>query len=113
MSTSAAASAVLWTKLTPTPSRRYNIGRDYLVGNLTGTTVPSRNVTNQTTYSGSTTYNNYTYQTDVQYVSGLLQNTSGRSWTSMARRFQVSAKVSALTQSSDGINHYLTYVDCL
>ncbi|GFZ44107.1 hypothetical protein JCM24511_01828 [Saitozyma sp. JCM 24511] len=62
----------------------YNIGRDYLVGNLTGTTVPSRNVTNQTTYSGSTTYNNYTYQTDVQYVSGLLQNTS------------------------DGINHYLT-----
>jgi hypothetical protein len=71
--------------------RRYNVGRDYLVGNLTGTTVPSRNVTNQTTYSGSTTYNNYTYQTDVQYVSGF----------------------SALTHPSDGINHYLTYAKCL
>jgi hypothetical protein len=92
--------------------RRYNIGRDYLVGNLTGTTVPSRNVTNQTTYSGSTTYNNYTYQTDVQYVSGLLQNTSSRSCSSPAGQFQVSAEVSALTHLSDGINHYLTYAKC-
>ncbi|ORY32552.1 hypothetical protein BCR39DRAFT_522800 [Naematelia encephala] len=62
----------------------YNLGRDYLVGNLTGTQVESWNVTNQTTYSGTSSHNNYTYRTDVQYVSGLLLN------------------------SSDGINHYLT-----
>lgn len=62
----------------------YDIGRDYLVGNLTGITVPTANVTNTTTYSGSVTYANYTYQTDVAYVSGLLND------------------------SSDGINHYIT-----
>ncbi|KAL7421710.1 hypothetical protein Q5752_003480 [Cryptotrichosporon argae] len=62
----------------------YNLGRDYLVGNLTNTQIDSRNVTNQTTVVGRTSYANYTYQTSVQYVSGLLQN------------------------SSDGINHYLT-----
>ncbi|KAK8864254.1 hypothetical protein IAR55_001500 [Kwoniella newhampshirensis] len=62
----------------------YNIGRDHLIGNLTGQTVETRNVTNQTTLSGSGMYKNYTYQTDVQYVSGLLRN------------------------SSDDINHYYT-----
>jgi len=54
----------------------YNLGRDYLVGNLTGTQIDSRKVTNQTTASGSSTYGDYTYQTDVTYVSGLLMNTS-------------------------------------
>jgi len=62
----------------------YNIGRDELVGNMTGTMIPPRNVTNSSTFSGSTMFANYTYQTDVQYVSGLLQN------------------------SSDGINHFLS-----
>ncbi|WVO22261.1 uncharacterized protein IAS62_003591 [Cryptococcus decagattii] len=62
----------------------YNIGRDELVGNLTGQSVDSRALTNTSTLSGSATYNNYTYKTDVKYVSGLLKN------------------------SSDGINHYLT-----
>lgn len=62
----------------------YNIGRDQVVGNLTGTTIEPRTVTNQSTFSGSTSFANYTYQTDVTYVSGLLSN------------------------SSDGVNHYLT-----
>lgn len=48
-----------------------------MVGNLTGTEFDSRNVTNQTTFSGTSTWKNYTYQTDVRYVSGLLQNSSG------------------------------------
>ncbi|OXG40416.1 hypothetical protein C359_03232 [Cryptococcus neoformans Bt120] len=62
----------------------YNIGRDELVGNLTGQSIDTRTLSNTSTLSGSATYSNYTYQTDVQYVSGLLKN------------------------SSDGINHYLT-----
>ena len=60
---------------------RYNIGRDQVVGNLTGTTIEPRTVTNQSTFSGSTSFANYTYQTDVAYVSGLLSNSSGTSST--------------------------------
>lgn len=61
----------------------YNLGRDWLVGNATSSTeIPTQNLTNSSSYSGSTSYKGYTYQTDVQYVSGLLSNTS------------------------DGINHY-------
>ncbi|WVQ67845.1 uncharacterized protein L199_006050 [Kwoniella botswanensis] len=65
-------------------SNGYNIGRDQLIGNLTGTTIETKNLTNTSTFSGTGTYMNYTYQTDVQYVSGLLKN------------------------SSDDINHYIT-----
>ena len=55
----------------------YNLGRDWLVGNATGNiSIPTSNLTNSSTYSGSTSANGYTYQTDVQYVSGLLGNTS-------------------------------------
>jgi hypothetical protein len=54
----------------------YNLGRDQVVGNLTNTPVATRNVTTATTYSGSSSFNNYTYQTDVIYVTGLLDNTS-------------------------------------
>ena len=46
--------------------------------------IPTTEVTNTTTYSGRTSFGNYTYQTDVSYVSGLLSNTS------------------------NGINHYIT-----
>lgn len=64
----------------------YNLGRDWFVGNITGnTTIPTANLTNSSTYSGSMSANGYTYQTDVQYVSGLLGNTS------------------------DGINHYQSF----
>lgn len=60
------------------PPDGYNLGRDYLVGNLTNqtTAIEPYNVTNTTTFSGSTTWNNYTYLTQVSYVSGLLQNSS-------------------------------------
>ena len=57
---------------------------DWLVGNATSQSslVPTANLTNQSTYSGSASFGGYTYLTSVQYISGLLQNTS------------------------DGINHY-------
>ncbi|KIY51536.1 hypothetical protein FISHEDRAFT_7375, partial [Fistulina hepatica ATCC 64428] len=56
----------------------YNLARDYIVGNITGSPIPTDNLTNTTTYSysGSTTANGYTYRTDIIYLSGLLQNTS-------------------------------------
>ena len=57
-----------------------------MIGNVTNQTslIDTATVSNTSTFSGRTTYGNYTYQTDVSYVSGLLQNTS------------------------NGINHYLT-----
>ncbi|KIK90899.1 hypothetical protein PAXRUDRAFT_831276 [Paxillus rubicundulus Ve08.2h10] len=56
----------------------YNLGRDWLIGNATAqsTLIPTENLTNASTYSGQTSFNGYTYQTSVNYVSGLLQNTS-------------------------------------
>lgn len=55
----------------------YNLGRDYLVGNLTGVTFDSRSVTNATTFEGTSSYANYSYHTSVMYQPGLLQNDSG------------------------------------
>ncbi|KIK69902.1 hypothetical protein GYMLUDRAFT_67162 [Collybiopsis luxurians FD-317 M1] len=54
----------------------YNLGRDWIIGNITQTNIPTMNLTNSSTYSGTTSYGGYTYSTSVQYVSGLLQNTS-------------------------------------
>ncbi|EKM51576.1 uncharacterized protein PHACADRAFT_261798 [Phanerochaete carnosa HHB-10118-sp] len=64
----------------------YNLGRDWMIGNATNQSsiIPTSNVTNQTTYNGQTSFGGYTYETNVKYISGLLQNTS------------------------QGINHYLT-----
>lgn len=62
----------------------YNLARDWLIGNATGQSIPTANLTNSSSYSGSTSAQGYTYETSVHYVSGLLQNTS------------------------EGINHYLT-----
>ncbi|KAF9449127.1 hypothetical protein P691DRAFT_584933 [Macrolepiota fuliginosa MF-IS2] len=54
----------------------YNLGRDWLIGNITGSSVPTANLTNTTTYTGSTSWAGYTYQTDISYVSGLLADTN-------------------------------------
>ncbi|THG98499.1 hypothetical protein EW026_g3697 [Hermanssonia centrifuga] len=64
----------------------YNLGRDWMMGNATNQTslIPTTTLTNTSTYSGQTSYGNFTYQTDVKYVSGLLAN------------------------SSDGVNHFAT-----
>lgn len=60
--------------------------RDWLVGNATAqpSLIPTTTLTNASSYSGNTSFDGYTYHTSVQYVSGLLPNTS------------------------NGINHYLT-----
>lgn len=59
-------------------SLSYNLGRDWLVGNATSqsTILPTANLTNTSTYSGQTSFNNFTYTTTATYVSGLLQNSS-------------------------------------
>jgi hypothetical protein len=59
---------------------------DWLIGNATAQSslIPTATVTNGSTYSGQTSYGGFVYQTDVQYVSGYLSNTS------------------------NGINHYLS-----
>jgi len=54
----------------------YNLARDYVVGNITGQSIPTSALTNASAYTGSTSSAGYTYQTNIQYVSGLLQNTS-------------------------------------
>jgi hypothetical protein len=59
---------------------------DWLIGNATtqSSLIPTATLQNGTTYSGQTSYGGYVYQTNVQYVSGYLSN------------------------SSNGINHYLS-----
>lgn len=57
----------------------YNLGRDWLVGNITNTTVPTLNLTNTTdmsSFSGYTWSDGWTYWTDVKYIGGLLENSS-------------------------------------
>ena len=48
----------------------------WLLGNMTQNVIPTLNLTDSSSYSGTSTANNYTYHNTVQYVSGLLQNTS-------------------------------------
>ncbi|KAN0074621.1 hypothetical protein V8E55_011670 [Tylopilus felleus] len=56
----------------------YNLGRDWFVGNATAqsSVINTSKDMNGSTYSGSTSFNGYTYHTTATYVSGLLQNTS-------------------------------------
>jgi len=56
----------------------YNLARDWFIGNATsqGSIIDTAAVSNTSTFSGSTQYGGYTYQSSVQYISGLLPNTS-------------------------------------
>jgi len=56
----------------------YNLGRDWGVGNITNQSsiINTAALSNASTYSGQTQNGGYVYQTTVQYVSGLLSNTS-------------------------------------
>ncbi|KAF8651945.1 hypothetical protein AX16_004588 [Volvariella volvacea WC 439] len=54
----------------------YNLGRDWLIGNITRSEIPTRSLTNESTYSATTSFGGYTYFNDIKYVSGLLPNTS-------------------------------------
>ena len=50
--------------------------RDWLLGNITQTPIPTGELKNGSTYSGKTSFGGYTYYTGIKYVSGLLQNNS-------------------------------------
>ncbi|KAJ9125206.1 hypothetical protein QFC22_000160 [Naganishia vaughanmartiniae] len=56
----------------------YNLGRDYMVGNVTSqsTLVPTLDLKDGSTFVGSTSWANYTYETSVRYTSGLLKNST-------------------------------------
>ncbi|KAK0221465.1 hypothetical protein IW262DRAFT_1374024 [Armillaria fumosa] len=54
----------------------YNLGRDYVVGNISGSEVPMLTLASSSTFSGTSSSQGYTYRTDITYVTGLLQNTS-------------------------------------
>jgi len=54
----------------------YNLARDWLVGNLTGSAIDTSALTNGSKFTGTTTSEGYTYTTTIEYLSGLLQNTS-------------------------------------
>ena len=51
---------------------------DWLVGNATAQSslIPTGNVTNGTTYSGTVSFGGYTYRTDALYLSGVLSNST-------------------------------------
>ena len=66
----------------------YNLGRDYLVGNLTGQRVMTKQsdtatgvrltaVTPNTEYQATKSFQGIDYKTSVRYYSGLARNTSG------------------------------------
>ncbi|KAJ4477190.1 hypothetical protein J3R30DRAFT_3483144 [Lentinula aciculospora] len=54
----------------------YNFGRDWIVGNITSSTIPTGSLTNSSSYSGNTSFNGFNFSTTIQYTSGLLPNTS-------------------------------------
>ncbi|PCH40256.1 hypothetical protein WOLCODRAFT_23946 [Wolfiporia cocos MD-104 SS10] len=56
----------------------YNLGRDWLVGNVTSQQkiIDTSTVSNTSEYTGQTSYNGYTYQTTAKYYSGYIANTS-------------------------------------
>lgn len=47
-----------------------------MVGNITHSPIPTQNLTNGSTYTGSTSWAGYTYQSNIRYVAGLLENTN-------------------------------------
>ncbi|KAK0487838.1 hypothetical protein IW261DRAFT_1450295 [Armillaria novae-zelandiae] len=75
----------------------YNLGRDYIIGNITGSEIPTLTLSNTSTFSGSTSYGNYTYQTSITYASGLLQNTS------IGINHNLTVGVEGVTNAVDGL----------
>jgi len=55
----------------------YNLGRDYIVGNITGVNPPPSHTwpTNTTAYTGQTFFEGWVYDVDVKYVA-LASNSS-------------------------------------
>lgn len=71
--------------------------RDWLVGNITNSEIPSTNLTNGSFFNATTTFAGYTYETNIQYVSGLLQNTS------MGINHNITVEVNGVVNATDGL----------
>ncbi|KAK7048765.1 hypothetical protein R3P38DRAFT_2606678 [Favolaschia claudopus] len=54
----------------------YNLGRDWLIGNITNTPINTTALTNTSTFTGTTSYAGFVYTSSIAYVSGLLPNSS-------------------------------------
>ncbi|KAF7364771.1 hypothetical protein MVEN_00347000 [Mycena venus] len=54
----------------------YNLGRDWLIGNITKSPIDTTSLTNTSTFTGTTSYGGYVYSSAISYVSGLLANSS-------------------------------------
>lgn len=50
----------------------YNLGRDWLIGNITGSPINTSALTNTSTFTGKTSYAGFDYLSTISYVSGLL-----------------------------------------
>ncbi|KAF8914922.1 hypothetical protein CPB85DRAFT_1251853 [Mucidula mucida] len=76
----------------------YNFGRDYIVGNITGSAIPTSSLsTADLQYSGTSSSEGYTYKTDVTYTSGLLTNTS------VGINHNVTVAIDGVTNAVDGL----------
>ncbi|KAF7364755.1 hypothetical protein MVEN_00345400 [Mycena venus] len=54
----------------------YNLGRDWLIGNITESPINTASLPNTSTFTGTTSYAGYTYSSAISHVSGLLANSS-------------------------------------
>ncbi|KAF7364766.1 hypothetical protein MVEN_00346500 [Mycena venus] len=54
----------------------YNLGRDWLIGNITKSPIDTASLMNTSMFTGTTSYGGYTYSSAISYVSGLLANSS-------------------------------------
>ncbi|KAJ6508234.1 hypothetical protein C8R45DRAFT_1207955 [Mycena sanguinolenta] len=54
----------------------YNLGRDWLIGNITGSPINTSALTNTSTFTGTTSWSGFIYSSSIAYVSGLLPNSS-------------------------------------
>jgi len=54
----------------------YDLGRDWLIGNITKSPIDTLSLTNTSTFTGTTSYGGFTYSADIAYTSGLLANSS-------------------------------------
>lgn len=73
----------------------YNLGRDYLIGNLTGQSIQTKMdsekggrvtaITDRVEYQAKKTFEGIRYETSVRYHTGLARNTSGEWGVLLAR----------------------------
>ncbi|KAF9049570.1 hypothetical protein BDZ89DRAFT_1098910 [Hymenopellis radicata] len=76
----------------------YNFGRDYIVGNITGSAIPTLSLsTADLQYSGTSSSEGYTYKTDITYTSGLLANTS------VGINHNLTVAIDGVTNAVDGL----------